>query len=68
MLDPVLAQQLSGYLTKVVQPVELISSLDGSTASAQLAELLDEVASLSDGRVTHLRTGGAARRPSFRVV
>lgn len=68
MLDPDLAQQLSGYLTKVVQPVELISSLDGSTASAQLAELLDEVASLSDGRVTHLRTGGAARRPSFRVV
>ena len=68
MLDPALAQQLSGYLTKVTQPVELISTLDDSDAGRRLAELLDEVASLSGGRVTHLRTGGADRRPSFRVV
>ncbi|GAA4413944.1 alkyl hydroperoxide reductase subunit F [Fodinibacter luteus] len=68
MLDPALAQQLSAYLTKVVHPVELVSTLDASTASGQLAELLDEVAALSGGRVTHVRTGDALRRPSFRVV
>ncbi|HSO66145.1 MAG TPA: alkyl hydroperoxide reductase subunit F [Ornithinibacter sp.] len=68
MLDPALAQQLSSYLTKVLQPVEVVSSLDGSTASGQLADLLDEVAALSGGRVTHVRTGDAPRRPSFRVV
>lgn len=68
MLDPALAQQLSGYLTKVVQPVELVSTLDDGDASRRLVELLDEVAELSGGRVTHLRTGGADRRPSFRVV
>ncbi len=68
MLDPALAQQLSAYLTKVVEPVELVSSLDGSAASQKVADLLDEVASLSGGRVTHVRTGDATRRPSFRVV
>ena len=68
MLDPALAQQLSAYLTKVVEPVELVSSLDGSAASTKVADLLDEVASLSGGRVRHLRTGDATRRPSFRVV
>ena len=68
MLDPALAQQLSAYLTKVVEPVQLVSSLDGSSASTRVADLLDEVAALSGGRVTHVRTGDAARRPSFRVV
>ena len=68
MLDPAVAQQLSSYLTKVVEPVALVSSLDDSAASTKVADLLDEVASLSGGRVTHVRTGDAARRPSFRVV
>lgn len=68
MLDPALAQQLSGYLTKVVQPVELVSSLDDSATAGQLAELLDEVAALSAGRIVHVRSGVATRRPSFRIV
>ena len=68
MLDPALAKQLSAYLTKVVDPVELVSSLDESATSGQLADLLDEIASLSAGRITHVRGGDAARRPSFRVV
>jgi len=33
MLDPALAKQLSAYLTKVVDPVELVSSLDESATS-----------------------------------
>ncbi|HQW75024.1 MAG TPA: thioredoxin family protein, partial [Ornithinibacter sp.] len=68
MLDPALAKQLSAYLTKVVDPVELVSSLDESATSGQLADLLDEIASLSGGRIVHVRGGDAARRPSFRIV
>ena len=68
MLDPALAKQLSAYLTKVVDPVELVSSLDESATSGQLADLLDEIASLSGGRIVHVRGGDAARRPSFRIM
>lgn len=68
MLDTALAQQLSTYLTKVVEPVELVSSLDESPTGTRLAGLLDEIAQLSQGRVAHVRTGDAARRPSFRIV
>ncbi|HQV84157.1 MAG TPA: thioredoxin family protein, partial [Ornithinibacter sp.] len=68
MLDPALAKQLSAYLTKVVDPVELVSSLDESATSGQLADLLDEIASLSGGRIVHVRGGDAPRRPSFRIV
>ena len=42
----------------------LVSSLDRcSAASTTVADLLDEVASLAGGRVTHVRTGDATRRP-----
>lgn len=68
MLDSALAQQLSAYLTKVVMPVELVSTLDEGPASTRLAGLLDEIAAVSGGRVTHLRNGVAPRRPSFRIV
>jgi alkyl hydroperoxide reductase subunit F len=66
MLDPALRDQLAGYLTKVSEPVELVSSLDDSARSAELAGLLDEIASLSE-RVTHVRGGQDGRRPSFAV-
>jgi alkyl hydroperoxide reductase subunit F len=70
MLDPALKEQLRTYLTNVRQPIELVSSLDDSTKSTELAELLDEIAGLSE-LVTHVRdeAGDAAvRRPSFRIV
>ncbi len=66
MLDPALRDQLAGYLTRVSEPVELVSALDGSAKSAELADLLDEIASLSE-RVTHVRGGQDPRRPSFAV-
>lgn len=68
VLDAALAGQLQTYLTKVVRPVVLVSSLDGSTTSVQLAGLLDDIVEASGGRVTHDRTGVGTRRPSFRVV
>ena len=66
MLDPALRDQLAGYLTRVSEPVELVSALDDSAKSAELASLLDEIAGLSDA-VTHVRGGADARRPSFAV-
>ncbi|HEX6247437.1 MAG TPA: alkyl hydroperoxide reductase subunit F [Nocardioidaceae bacterium] len=67
MLDSALLTQLSQHLGLVQRPVELVASLDGSEKSAQLAELLDEVAALSD-QVTVRRDGQDDRRPSFAVV
>ena len=70
MLDPALKDQLRTYLTNVRQPIELVSSLDSSAKSTELADLLDEIAGLSS-LVTHVRDEEASaitRRPSFRIV
>ena len=67
MLDPALREQLSTYLHNLKVPIELVSSLDDSAKSRELAELLDEIAGLSE-LVTHARTGDDPRRPSFRIV
>ena len=48
MLDPTVTDQLRTHLEKVTRPIELVASLDGSDRSAQMAELLDEIAALSD--------------------
>jgi alkyl hydroperoxide reductase subunit F len=67
MLDANLTAQMKTYLEKVVHPVELVASLDDSPKSAELVELLDEIAALSD-EVTVSRSGDALRRPSFSIV
>src|SRR3546814_12304935 len=64
MLDANLKQQLQGLLTNLREPIELLSSLDDSAKSAELASLLDEIALLSD-KVRVSRTDDDARRPSF---
>ncbi|HSP03689.1 MAG TPA: alkyl hydroperoxide reductase subunit F [Acidimicrobiales bacterium] len=67
MLDTALADQLRAHLTNVTMPVELVASLDDSAKSAELAELLDEIAGMSD--LLTLRTDGDdARRPSFAIT
>ena len=66
MLDAALASQLKTHLTNVVHPIELVASLDDQKKSADLAELLDEVAALSD-KITVRRNGDDARRPSFSI-
>ena len=48
MLDANLKTQLKGYLERLTLPVELVASLDDSAKSAELKELLQEIASLSD--------------------
>jgi alkyl hydroperoxide reductase subunit F len=66
MLDANLKAQLSAYLEKLVQPIELWASLDNSPASAELEELLTKIATLSP-KVSYARTDDDARRPSFLI-
>ena len=69
MLDAPLATQLEGLLTNVTRPVELVASLDDRPKSGELADLLQEIAAMSDN-VTYVRDDEAAtdgRRPSFVV-
>ncbi|HRW39518.1 MAG TPA: thioredoxin family protein, partial [Aquihabitans sp.] len=67
MLDANLTAQLRTHLEKLVHPVELAASLDDSPASAELAELLDELAALSP-LLTVVRRDDSPRRPSFAIV
>jgi alkyl hydroperoxide reductase subunit F len=66
MLDDSLKGQLKSYLERVTQPVELVASLDDRPASAEMRELLDEIAALSS-MVSVRHNGSDARRPSFSV-
>jgi len=65
MLDADLKAQLTAYLEKVTQPIELVASLDDSDASRELDGLLHDIASLSE-RITVV-AGDNARRPSFAI-
>lgn len=66
MLDATLQAQLKGYLQRLTQPVELVASLDDRPASAEMRELLEEIAGLSE--LVSLRLDGTdARRPSFNI-
>ena len=67
MLDANLKTQLKGYLERLTLPVELVASLDGSAKSAELKELLEEIATLSD-KVTFAEADEDMRKPSFAIV
>ena len=66
MLDATLTAQLQTYLANVVQPIELVASLDDGKKSGELLDLLDEIAALSD-KITVRRADDDARRPSFAI-
>ncbi|OOL32866.1 alkyl hydroperoxide reductase [Rhodococcus rhodochrous] len=66
MLEASLAGQLKSLLERLTLPIELVSSLDDGPKSAELAELLTEIAAMSD-KVTYERRDDDARRPSFAV-
>ncbi|WP_433610507.1 alkyl hydroperoxide reductase subunit F [Prescottella agglutinans] len=64
MLEASLAGQLKSLLERLTLPIELVSSLDDGAKSAELAELLTEIATMSD-KITYERRDDDARRPSF---
>jgi alkyl hydroperoxide reductase subunit F len=66
MLDANIKAQLQAYLEKLVDPIELVASLDDGAKSAEMRGLLEDIASLSD-KVALLENGIDARRPSFSI-
>ena len=64
MLDTQMKTQLQAYLQNLRTPIRLIATLDGSEKSAELRELLQEIAELSD-KVSVDESGSDARKPSF---
>ncbi|HEY6773958.1 MAG TPA: thioredoxin family protein, partial [Oxalicibacterium sp.] len=65
MLDANLRDQLKGYLERIVQPIEIVASLDGGEKSRELQELLQEIVVLSDKITLVERTDDNERKPSF---
>ncbi len=65
MLDANLKTQLTAYLEKIVQPIEIVASLDGSDKSRELQELLQEIVVLTDKITLVERTDDDERKPSF---
>ncbi|MEY4174814.1 MAG: hypothetical protein RI900_1979 [Actinomycetota bacterium] len=65
MLEPTLAAQLKTHLQRLALPIELAAALDDSPKSAQLAELLDQIAGLSP--LISVTQFDDERRPSFAI-
>jgi alkyl hydroperoxide reductase subunit F len=67
MLDANLKNQLKSYMEMVVQPIEIVASLDGSAKSQELRALLQDIEQMS-GKITLTeRTDADGRKPSFRI-
>jgi alkyl hydroperoxide reductase subunit F len=67
MLDASLKAQLKAYLENLRQPIELVASVDDGPNSAELLQLLEDIAGQSD-KVSVRRDGDDARKPSFAIV
>ena len=67
MLDAQMKTQLQAYLQNLRHPIRLIASLDNSEKSAELNELLQDIAELSD-KVSVDTSGTDARKPSFVIA
>lgn len=68
ILEQDLATQLKGHLQLLRRPIELVASLDEAhPKSADMAQLLQEIAALSD-QITLRQDGTNPRRPSFGVA
>jgi alkyl hydroperoxide reductase subunit F len=67
MLDSNIKEQLKSYLERLQQPIELVASLDDSTAAQEIRVLLHDIVALSD-KISLREDGSNARRPSFGVA
>jgi alkyl hydroperoxide reductase subunit F len=67
MLDESLKTQLKAYLERLVNPIELVASVDDSAASAEMMALLNDIVA-QNGKIS-LREDNVAnvRKPSFAV-
>ncbi len=67
MLDDSLKSQLKAYLERLVNPIELVASVDDSAASADMMALLNDVVAQSDKISLREDNTAAVRKPSFAV-
>jgi NADH-dependent peroxiredoxin subunit F len=67
MLDDTLKSQLKAYLEYVIQPVEIIATLNDSAGARDMLALLQEVEALSD-KVSLRTDGQSERKPSFEIT
>jgi len=67
MLDTNLKAQLSAYLQRISQPVEIVASLDDSSDSADMRALLQDIADASPLMKVSETRGGPHRTPSFSI-
>jgi NADH-dependent peroxiredoxin subunit F len=67
MLDTNLKAQLSAYLQRISQPVEILASLDDSPTSADMRALLKDIAEASPLMKVSETRGGPHRTPSFSI-
>jgi alkyl hydroperoxide reductase subunit F len=67
MLDANLKKQLQSYLEKVVQPIEIVASLDDSPKSREMQDLLREITPLSDKISLVENYDDNERKPSFSI-
>ncbi|WP_300759939.1 alkyl hydroperoxide reductase subunit F [Janthinobacterium sp.] len=67
MLDATLKTQLKAYLEKVVQPIEIVASLDDSAKAREMQELLQEITLLSERITLVERRDDQERTPSFSI-
>ena len=67
MLDSATQAQLAAYFERIRSPIELIASLDDRPASAEMRELLTEIAAIAPAKISARFDGQDARRPSFQI-
>ncbi len=67
MLDDAIQTQLTAYLQRLQQPVELIASLDDSEAAGEMRTLLTQIAALHP-MVSARFDGDFERKPSFQIT
>jgi alkyl hydroperoxide reductase subunit F len=68
MLDEAIQSQLSAYLQRLQQPIDLIASLDDSETASDMRALITQIAALHPAMVSARFDGQAARRPSFQIT
>ncbi len=68
MLEANVKAQLKSYMEMLREPIELIASLDASPKSAELRELLEEIAAVSDKITLVERSDLSDRKPAFRIA
>jgi alkyl hydroperoxide reductase subunit F len=65
MLDPDIKDQLASHLERVVQPFEIVASLDDSATAQEMRELLQTIQTLRADKISLRTDEQDARKPSF---